>query len=80
VIEHPNGSPPTTPARLRLLAERIHQLGPGPLCYLLTELVDGGDPLPRLEAYAKLAPLASFITAFDGDQLPGLRVVDGGRR
>jgi hypothetical protein len=37
---------------------------------LLRELVDGADPLPRLEAYAAIAPLASFIAELEGDQLP----------
>jgi len=68
------------PARLRLLAERIHGLGPGPLCYLLQELVDGAEPGPRLEAYARLAPLAEFIAALGADRLPQLRVVTGGRQ
>jgi hypothetical protein len=67
-------------ARLRLLADRIHSLGPGPLFYLITELASGAEPLPRLEAYARLVPLAPFIAALDGDQLPGLRVISGGRR
>ena len=69
-----------TDARLRLLAGRIHGLGTGPLYYLLRELVDGADPLPRLEAYGRLAPLAPFIAALDGDRLPGLRAVGGGRQ
>jgi hypothetical protein len=69
-----------TDARLRLPAGRIHGLGPRPLFHLLRELVDGADPGPRLEAYGRLAPLASFIAALDGDRLPGLRVVNGGRQ
>jgi hypothetical protein len=66
------------PARLRHLARQIHRLGPGPLHHLLRELVDGADPLPRIEAYARLAPLADFIVAHSG--APALRVITGGRR
>jgi hypothetical protein len=69
-----------TDARLRLLTGRIHELGSGPLYYLLRELVDGADPGPRLEAYGRLAPLAPFIAALDADRVPGLRAVDGGRQ
>jgi hypothetical protein len=61
---------PSTAARLRLLAGRIHRLGPRPLYELLRELVDGAEVLPRLEANAALSPLASFIAELDGDQLP----------
>jgi hypothetical protein len=61
---------PSTAARLRLLAGRIHRLGPRPLYELLRELVDGAEVLPRLEAYAALSSLASFIAELDGDQLP----------
>ncbi len=70
----------STPARLRLLAERIHGLGPGPLFYLLSELAAGADPCARFEAYARLSPLADFIAALDGDRRPGVFVVNGGRR
>lgn len=74
--------PPCKPtdARLRFLAGRIHGLGSGPLYHLLRELVDGADLVPRLEAYGRLAPLASFIASLDGDRLPGLRVMNGGRQ
>jgi hypothetical protein len=68
------------PARLRHLAKCIHDLGPGPLYHLLHELVDGADPWPRLEAYARLAPLAPFIAALDGDRLSQPRLIVGGRR
>ena len=67
-------------ARFRLLAERLHGLGPVPLAYLLAELVDGAKVLPRLEAYARLARLRDLIAAHGGDQPPGLRVVNGGRQ
>lgn len=69
-----------TDARLRLLAGRIHSLGSWPLYHLLRELVDGADPQRRLEAYGRLAPLALFIAALDGDRLPGPRVINGGRQ
>jgi hypothetical protein len=67
-------------ARLRLLAERIHGLGPAPLYHLLAELAGGAEVWPRLEAYARLAPLAGFIAALDGDRLPRPRLVQGGRQ
>ena len=66
--------------RLQHLARQIHQLGPGPLCHLLIELVDGADPLPRIEAYARLAPLAEFIAGHGGDRLPDPRLIVGGQR
>ena len=67
---------PPSSARLRFLARRIHRLGSRPLYELLRELVDGADPLPQLEAYAALAPLAGFIAHLDGDQLqPAVRLV-----
>jgi hypothetical protein len=66
--------------RLRFLAAKIHELGPGPLYYLLSELAAGADLLLRLEAYARLAPLADFIAALDGDRIPPLRVVNGSRQ
>jgi hypothetical protein len=34
----------------------------------MCELVDGADPLPTLESYARLP--ADFIKAYGGDQLP----------
>jgi hypothetical protein len=59
-----------SPARLRLLTRQIYRLGERPLYELFREL-DAGAPLqPRLEAYARLEPLADFIAALDGDQLP----------
>jgi hypothetical protein len=63
-------APPPSIARLRLLAEHIHRLGPRPLYELFRELADGAEVLPRLEAYAAIAPLAQFIAELDGDQLP----------
>jgi hypothetical protein len=69
-----------TDARLRLLARRIHGLGPRPLYELLRELDAGAELGPRLEAYARLAPLADFIRAHGGDQLPVPRIIAGGRR
>jgi hypothetical protein len=62
--------PPSSAARLRFLAQRMHRLGPRPLFELFCELADGAKVLPRLEAYAALAPLSSFIAELDGDQLP----------
>jgi hypothetical protein len=64
-------------ARLCRLAEQIHSLGPYPLAHLFAELVDGAPLEPRLEVYARLAPLGFFICAHNGDKLPGLRIAAG---
>jgi hypothetical protein len=66
--------------RLCLLAARVHALGPGPLAHLLAELAAGARPMERIEAYARLEPLAGFIAALDGNELPGWRIIDGGRQ
>lgn len=67
-------------ARLRLLASRIHQLGPRPLFELLRELDGGAELNATLERYGRLYPLADFIAALDGDQLqPPARLVRAGR-
>jgi hypothetical protein len=68
-----------TDPRLQRLAAQIHTLGPRPLFELLRELDDGAELRPTLEAYARLAPLAEFIAANDGDDFKPLRVVGGGR-
>jgi len=59
-----------TEARLRYLAAKIHQLGPRALFQLLSELADGADLLSVLERYARIAPLAGFISCLGGDRLP----------
>jgi hypothetical protein len=42
--------------------------------------LQSGAPLqPRLEAYARLAPLAGFIAEMDGDGLPQPRLIARGR-
>ena len=77
--KYPAASPPSI-ARLRLLAERIHRLGPRPLHELMLELAAGAEAWPRFEAYAALSPLADFIAELGGDQLPpAVRLVGGGR-
>jgi hypothetical protein len=68
------------PARLRLLAGRLHALGPRPLFEYLAEVIAGADGGEALERYARLAPLAEFIAANGGDRLPSARLVSGGRR
>jgi hypothetical protein len=68
---HPIGmdkdNPPVSDAvpavRLRHLANQIHRWGPFSLSYLFDELVAGADPLERIEAFARLSPLADFIQA-----------------
>jgi hypothetical protein len=68
-----------TDPRIQRLAAQIHALGPRPLYELLRELDAGAELGPTLERYAKLAPLAEFIAANDGDDFKPLRVV-GSRR
>jgi len=63
--------------RVRHLAARIHSLGARPLFELFRELAHGAELHTTLEAYARLAPLASFIRANGGDRLPQLRVAAG---
>lgn len=60
---------PTLPiARLRLLAGRLHDLGPRSTYELLRELLDGADVLERLEIYAALDP--ATVRAVGGDAMP----------
>jgi hypothetical protein len=67
-------------SRLRRLSQQPHRLGPRPLYEFLRELDSGADLWPRLERYARLAPLASFIAELDGEQFRDLHVINGGRR
>jgi hypothetical protein len=67
-------------ARLQYLASRIHKLGPRPLFELLRELASGADLSSVLESYAKLGPLADFISHLGGDQLPPPVRLVGGRQ
>lgn len=72
----PCGRPPALPpARLAYLAGRIHRLGPRPLYELLREIEAGLPLAERLEAYSRLAELATFIAAFGGADLPVVRLV-----
>ncbi len=65
-------------ARLRRLAGRLHSLGERPLYEFLRELARGAEPWAALEAYGRLAPLATFIATHDGDRLPPVaRLVRG---
>jgi hypothetical protein len=66
---------PLPPERLRYLAGRLHGLGARPLFEFLREIEAGADLHERLEQYASLAPLAGFIRAMDGDQLPLPKIV-----
>jgi hypothetical protein len=67
-------------ARLRYLATKVHRLGPRPLFELLRELDSGADLLFVLERYARIDPLAGFITHFNGDRLPPPARLVRGRR
>jgi hypothetical protein len=53
-------------ARVRRLANQVHELGASSLSYLFDELLTGADPLERIEAFARLSPLADFIEANGG--------------
>jgi len=55
-------------ARLRLLAARLHALGPRPLYEYLKELNNGADLLERLERFAELD--AKWISSIGGDKMP----------
>jgi hypothetical protein len=64
--------------RLIHLAERLHQLGPGVLAYLLAELEAGADVRIRAERYAALP--ADFIRANGGSHIAKRLVsINGGR-
>jgi hypothetical protein len=56
--------PPRWPIRpsaaLVRQAKAVHLLGPVPLAHLLAEL-QGADPSERVDAYARLAPIADFV-------------------
>jgi hypothetical protein len=65
--------------RIQYLARRIHQLGERPLFELLKELDAGGNLPSVLERYARIAPLADFISSLDGDRLAAPLLVTGGR-
>jgi hypothetical protein len=67
-------------ARLTLLAQRIHTLGPRPLAELFAELQDGAPLAERVERYAELAPLADFIAQLGASSPPTPRVIRGSRR
>jgi hypothetical protein len=67
-------------ARLQYLASRIHKLGPRPLFELLRELASCADLMFVLERYARIAPLAGFITHLNADLLPPPARLVGGRR
>lgn len=74
--------PTPSPARLRFLARQTHRLGERPLYELLLEVRDGADLWDRLEAYARLAPIAGFVVEHGGDRLPPPHLVvdrSGGR-
>jgi hypothetical protein len=64
--------------RLRHLTGKIHKLGPRPLFELLRELALGADLMFVLERYARIAPLAGFITQLNGDRLPPPARIVGG--
>jgi hypothetical protein len=58
----------------------IHAVGPRALFELLVELDAGADLQDALERYGKLERYRGFIIALDGDRLPPLVAVNGGRR
>lgn len=52
--------------RMRRLAEKIHELGPLPLAYMLAELAAGAEVVATAEGYARLP--GSFIRAYGADR------------
>jgi hypothetical protein len=67
------------PARLRRLAAEIHKLGPFALFCALREIHEGADLHDVLERFAAVAPLAGFVHALGGAEMPGPRIIKGGR-
>jgi hypothetical protein len=68
-------------ARLRrqFLVERLHRLGPSPLCHFLAEIERGADLRSHLDRYAALP--ADFVRVLGGDRFPpALHVIDGDGR
>lgn len=65
-------------SRIFHLSRRVHSAGPRALGEIMREILDGADPVERLERYARLDHYGDFIRANGGDRLPALRVV--GRR
>jgi hypothetical protein len=67
--------------RLKYLAGRIHQLGPAPLYYLLSDIEQqsSGDLRELFEQYAQLP--AELIKVYRGDQFapPVSLIREGGR-
>jgi hypothetical protein len=56
--------------RLRVLAQRISNLGTRPLHEAMCEVVGGADPLPTFEKYASLVLYADLLEAYGGRDLP----------
>jgi hypothetical protein len=67
-------------ARIQYLARRIYVLGERPLAELFIELAAGRPLDDVLERFARIAPLADFIRALDGERLPPPRAISGERR
>jgi hypothetical protein len=67
-------------ARLRFLAGQLHRLGERPLYEFLREIEAGAPLHERLERYAELWPLRSFIQTWGGDRLPPPARLVGRRR
>ncbi|WP_159727579.1 hypothetical protein [Methylosinus sp. Ce-a6] len=53
---------------MRYLARRLHALGERAVYELLREIVNGADPVDRLEAYVRLDP--AIVAALGGRDLP----------
>jgi hypothetical protein len=63
------------PERLRYLAGCVHSLGPRALFEFLREIESGADLHERLERYCGLRPLAGFMAANGGRELPPTRLI-----
>jgi hypothetical protein len=67
-VLHTETQPRIQSSRVRLLAERLHALGPRATFELLLELIEGADVVERLEVYAGID--RDFLLALGGDALP----------
>lgn len=62
--------------RLRLLAARLHNLGPRPLAEFLREIVAGADPVGRLGWFAEFDP--ALLVALGANVLPPVALLIAG--
>ncbi len=74
IIQNDSANQSQNRLRLQFLAARLHDLGPKPLFYFLSEIERGAEIRSHLEKYAQLPP--DFIKAYRGDKFgPALHVI-----